>query len=130
MADSDITTEDTAFTDEEARNLLEQVQTCTPLISPELMGKMEEVFQSRGFGIDRRMCLAVATMGGDWFKSLETDRERAVTAASILNSAKDQAGKLQDVLNAIEGVQARLLIAIAARQDCREVCKEADALSA
>ena len=104
--------------------LYESVMTCQPLFDKPTMYEIEKVFESVGFNQSRRMALAIATMGGDFYNKVAENRETAVLAAGGALRAKEQAKKLRALCEVFEAVHTRTTVALCNHQDMKAILRE------
>jgi len=110
----------------EALQLLKNVHSCKPLLSAKAVGIIERAAQSQDFGVNRRIGLATASKGGKWFKKLSTtvDREGAIAMLNAQQCLADHVQRLQELTKWLQTAEARLLIALAARDDYPSLKRE------
>jgi hypothetical protein len=99
--------------------LLQRIYDCDPLITEKLV---EKIALSAKFGVGRRIGLAIASKGGEWFKELATaPRDRAEAAAISLQHITLHVQSLRQLADLLEQAQVRLMVALCARQDFKEL---------
>ena len=123
MADLNVTP-DNDMTEEQCEAMLDALYANPALLTTKQVDTIEGVFREKRFGMNRRAALAIAVQDGPFFRSLKDDRQKAVLMAAVLETTTGQVNMLRELVELFETVNARLMLAIAAREDCNEVMKE------
>lgn len=73
----------------------------------------------------RRAAFAIASLAGaDLLEKISTDREFAVAVGAVFNSLGKVKARYQQLLDVFEAINARLMIAVAVREDMKEILAE------
>ncbi|MBA3774003.1 MAG: hypothetical protein H0X13_16380 [Ramlibacter sp.] len=112
------------MTEEEAETMLAKVLSHPPLLSGSDVDAIESVFQSPDFGRRRRCALAGAMQSGAELSRIKDDRELAVVLAGVMAAAGDQSRKLAELAEVFSALSARIVVALAMREDFQNVMDE------
>lgn len=75
--------------------------------------------------VTRRAAFAIASVpGADLLEKISTDREFAVAVGDVFNSLGEVKARYQQLLELFESIHARLMIAVAVRDDMEEILAE------
>jgi hypothetical protein len=106
--------------------IFERVRTSPATLSEAEMRELEEAVRADHFGYARRGALGVLTQtGAEIINAVAEDRPTAVAFADLLNRITAYRNALTDLLDLLRQAEARLLVALANRDDMQEVMAEA-----
>ena len=112
----------------EGQRIFDDVMNCEPLLNKEDMADLErELSGSGSLAVARRIGLATATQGGEWFKKLSEDRTLAVIVAGQLAAIDSGATALRELAGVIESAALRVRVALCAYSDLERVMAESKA---
>ena len=125
MAKAKITSDARGFDAESAGKLLDRIYACEPLLTGEVVDMIEERMQS-DFGVARRIGLASASKGGDWFRSIASmNRADAIVIASSSIVIHEHVERMKELVDWLTTAEMRVRVALCARDDYTAITAEA-----
>lgn len=101
------------------------------LVSVEQMEELESAITADGPGVTRRCAVSLLTRRGEELPNkVADDREFAVGCASLHHCLDGYVGSVKNLLELLKLVQARLIVALATREDLSELLVEGRAMTA
>jgi hypothetical protein len=126
-----LTEEDWAAMDDKTycENMDKVINAAPPLLSFEDMDKLERWWRD---GVRRRRCslILLTTPAKELVEKVQKDRGFAVAVADVLDGIKDLTNVAQELTELFNAVEARTILALAAREDMQEIMDEATAAGA
>jgi hypothetical protein len=111
-----------------ALRLFDKVMTCEPLMSREDAKELDRLMSGAGtWAVVRRIGLALASSGGDWFKQVSEDRHTAVVIAGQLEAVRACAAALRELAGVIDAGATRVEIALCNHEDFQQIMTESKA---
>ncbi len=112
-------------------DIFETVMACKPVLSRENMQSLERAISGTGaLAVARRLGIATACQGGDFFRRLTEDREMALVAPGQLDSFDEAALTFREITDILECGATRTRVALCAYDDVEDLLHQAKAYAA
>ena len=109
--------------EEFAQFIVGQIEKAKPMFTREQVVEIDKEFQR--MGVNRRTALLSLSMSGEEFlRGIREDREAAVAFACAAHCADEDPDRLREMANLIETFNSRTAVALAQREDMKEVIEE------
>lgn len=106
--------------------LYESVMSCAPVVSPEDVERYADLVFSKEHVIRAwRAAAFFGSKGGEFYKELSNDKEKARAAAPIVEPLKHTAKLIRDMADIMDSVSARISVAGCNHRDFDKWAKEA-----
>ncbi len=98
--------------DKELDALYEQVLHCEPAIAPQDVERLADlVLSNERVGRNWRLTAVIAGKGGEFYRELADDAEKARTLAPVIESLRDFAKLLRQISELADSASARIMVA-------------------
>lgn len=129
MADVSISaTERDDFTTEQAEEIFQQVMTCEPLLAVEDVDQFLAALYGQDAQRKRRAIAVFATKGGEFYRGVSEDRDKAVAVAMVAMLAENDAKFFRGVAELLETLHTRTEVALCNYLDMDAIKAEAEAM--